>query len=168
MRLGRASLALTFLAVIGLCVAGTASSAASQRVTASTTLVEGSTCTTPVQKGKNLVVEHCTGGVETWSGDITGTGIYSFDRVTNLASGTAVLMNGVETIEDACVLGTCGGDLYSKWHEHDQRSGSFLIEQSFHGGTGPFAGVNINYYLADEPSARARLEILGAHLEAAE
>jgi len=28
------------------------------------------------------------------------------------------------------------------------------------GGAGPFAGVNVNYYLADEPSGRAKLEIL--------
>ena len=82
-------------------------------------------------------------------GDITGTGKYSFDRITNLASGTAVLVNGVEVIEGACVLGTCGGDLYSKWHEHDQRSGSFLIEQSFHGGTGPFARAHGSIRIVD-------------------
>ena len=140
MRFGRAPAALGLLAVVGLCVAGTASSAATQRVTARTTFVPGSTtCTPPAPKAQNLTVEHCTGGVETWAGDITGTGHYSFDRVKNLASETAVLTNGVEVIEGACVLRTCGGDLYSKWHEHDQRSGSFLIEQSFHGGTGPFA-----------------------------
>jgi hypothetical protein len=148
MRFGRASLALTFLAVIGLCVTGTASSAGSQRVTASTTLVQGSTCSAPVQKG-NVTLEHCTGGIETWTGDITGTGIYSFDRVTNLSSGTAVLLNGVETIFNACVLGTCGGNLYSKWHEHDQRSGSFLIEQSFHGGTGPFTRAHGSIRIVD-------------------
>jgi hypothetical protein len=125
-----------------------ASGGAAQRVTATTTLVTGSTCTTPVQKGK-VTVQHCTGGIETWSGDITGTGVYSFDRITNLASGTAVLINGVETIEDACVLGTCGGDLFSKWHEHDQRSGSFLIEQSFHGGTGPFARAHGSIRIVD-------------------
>ena len=126
MRFGRAPAALGLLAVVGLCVAGTASSAATQRVTARTTFVPGSTtCTPPAPKAQNLTVEHCTGGVETWTGDITGTGKYSFDRITNLASGTAVLVNGVEVIEGACVLRTCGGDLYSKWHEHDQRSGCF-------------------------------------------
>ena len=62
MRFGRASLALTFLAVIGLCVAGTASSAATQRVTASTTLEEGSTCTPPVQKGNVTSVIAPTAG----------------------------------------------------------------------------------------------------------
>jgi len=130
MRFRRAPMALGLLAVVGLSVAGTASSAATQSVTARTTFVPGSTtCTPPAPKAQNLTVEHCTGGEETWTGDITGTGHYSFDRVTNERSGTAVLMNGVEVIEGACVLGTCGGDLYSIWNEHDQRSGSFLIEQ---------------------------------------
>ena len=92
MRFGRASVALGLLAVVGLCVAGTASSAGTQRVTARTTFVAGSTtCTPPAPKAQNLTVEHCTGGVETWTGDITGTGRYSFDRITNLSSGTAVL-----------------------------------------------------------------------------
>jgi hypothetical protein len=150
MKPGRASFTLAFLAVIGLCVASTASSAGTQRVTASTTFVVGSTtCTPPAPKAQNLTVEHCTGGKEMWTGDITGTGFYSFDRVTNLASGTAVLMNGVETIKAACVLGTCGGDLFSKWHEHDQESGSFLIEQSFHGGTGPFAKAHGSIRIVD-------------------
>ena len=100
MRFGRAPAALGLLAVVGLCVAGTASSAATQRVTARTTFVPGSTtCTPPAPKAQNLTVEHCTGGVETWTGDITGTGKYSFDRITNLASGTAILVNGVEVIE---------------------------------------------------------------------
>jgi len=148
MRLGRSSLALTFLAVIGLCVAGTASSAGSERVTASTTLQQGATCSTPVQKG-NVTREHCANGIEIWSGDITGIGIYEYDKVTNLSSGTAVLQNGVETIFNACVLGTCGGDLHSKWHEHDQRSGSFLIEQSFHGGTGPFTRAHGSIRIVD-------------------
>jgi len=150
MRFGRASVALGLLCVVGLCVAGTASSAATQRVTARTAFVLGSTtCTPPAPKAQNLTVEHCTGGVETWTGDITGTGHYSFDRVTNLSSGTAVLTNGVEVIEDACVLGTCGGILFSKWHEHDLKSGSFLIEQSFHGGTGPFANAHGSIRIVD-------------------
>jgi hypothetical protein len=148
MRFGRASVALVFLAVIGLCMAATASSAGTQPVTVTTTFVSGSTCTAAVQKG-NVTRQHCTGGKETWSGDITGNGTYSFDRVTNLSSGTAVLQNGVETIENACVLGTCGGSLYSKWHEHDLSSGSFHIEQSFHGGTGPFARAHGSIRIVD-------------------
>ena len=150
MRFRRAPIALGLLAVVGLSVAGTASSAATQSVTARTTFVPGSTtCTPPAPKAQNLTVEHCTGGEETWTGDITGTGHYSFDRVTNQRSGTAVLMNGVEVIEGACVLGTCGGDLYSIWNEHDQRSGSFLIEQSFHGGTGTFARAHGSIRIVD-------------------
>ena len=148
MKPGRASFTLAFLAVIGLCVASTASSAGTQRVTAATELVSASTCTTVEEKGP-LTIERCTGGVETWSGDITGTGTYSFDLVTNERSETAVLMNGVETITNACVLGTCGGSLFSKWHEHDLKSGSFLIEQSFHGGTGPFANAHGSIRIVD-------------------
>jgi hypothetical protein len=148
MRFGRVSLALTLLAVVGLCVAGTAGSAATQRVTATTTLVSGSTCSPPVKQG-NVTRQHCSGGRETWLGDITGTGTYAFDRVTNLSSGTSVLVNGVETIDNACVLGTCGGSLYSKWHEHDLASGSFHIEQSFHGGTGPFARAHGSIRIVD-------------------
>lgn len=148
MKPGRASFTLAFLAVIGLCVAGTASSAGTQRVTAATELVSASTCTTVEEKGP-LTIEHCTGGVEEWTGDITGTGTYSFDRITNNESGTAVLKNGVETITDACVLGTCGGSLFSIWHEHDLKSGSFLIEQSFHGGTGPFAKAHGSIRIVD-------------------
>ena len=60
-----------------------------------------------------------------------------------------MLTNGVEVIHNACVLGTCGGDLYSKWHEHDKRSGSFLIEQSFHGGTGPFTRAHGSIRIVD-------------------
>ena len=67
MRFGRASLALAFLAVVGLCVAGTASSAGTQPVTATTTTVQNATCSVTAQKG-NIVVSHCTGGVETWVG----------------------------------------------------------------------------------------------------
>ena len=101
-----------------------------------------------MQKG-NVTRQHCTGGRETWSGDITGTGIYEYDKVTNLSSGTAVLLNGVETIFDACVLDTCEGNLYSKWHEHDLSSGSFHIEQSFDGGTGSFTRAHGSIRIVD-------------------
>ena len=50
--------------------------------------------------------------VETWSGDITGTGTYSYDRIVNLTTGVRVVVNGFETIDNACVLGTCGGSLF--------------------------------------------------------
>jgi hypothetical protein len=117
-------------------------------VTAKTTLVSGATCSAPVQRG-NVTLSHCANGIETWSGDITGIGIYEYDKVTNLSSGTAVLLNGVETIFDACVLDTCEGNLYSTWHEHDLSSGSFLIEQSFHGGTGPFTRAHGSIRIVD-------------------
>ena len=141
MRFGRTSLALPFLAVVGLCVAGTASSAGTQPVTVQTTFVSGTTCSAPVQTG-NVTRKHCTGGVETWAGDITGTGTYSYDRVTNLTSGAVITVDGVETIADACVLGICGGDLYSRWIQQTLPAGapaSRHIEQSFNGGTGNFA-----------------------------
>ena len=48
MRFGRASLVLAFLAVIGLGVAGTASSEGTQPVTATTVTVTGATCSDPV------------------------------------------------------------------------------------------------------------------------
>lgn len=92
MRFGRASLALAFLAVVGLCVAGTASSAGTQPVTATTVTVTGATCSTPVQKG-NVTVQHCTDGKETWIGDITGNGTYSYDRIKNLTTGVRVVVN---------------------------------------------------------------------------
>jgi hypothetical protein len=140
MRFGRASLALAFLAVIGLCVAGTASSAGTQPVTATADLDQPTTCSAPVQIG-NVTRSHCTNS-ETWSGDISGHGFYSYDRVTSLSSGTSVLLNGVETIFNACVLGTCGGSLYSRWNEQDLSTGSFHIEQSFLGGTGAFTNAH--------------------------
>ena len=76
MRLGRASLTTAFLAVISLCVAGTASSAGTRPVTATTITVQSATCSVTAQKG-NVVASHCTGGIETWVGDITGTGTAS-------------------------------------------------------------------------------------------
>jgi hypothetical protein len=132
---------LGFLAVIGLSVADAASAGGTRPVTATTTTVHNSTCSAPVQKG-NVLVKHCTGGVETWSGDITGTGTYYYDSVTNLTTGVRTIGDGVETIANACVLGTCGGTLYSRWNEQDQPTGSFHIEQSFQGGTGPFANAH--------------------------
>ena len=135
---------MAFLAVIGLCVAGTASSAGTQPVVATAEVADPSTttCTPPVQKGQ-VTFEHCTGGTETWSGDITGLGTYSYDRVTNLKSGVRNVINGVETIENACIRTTCGGTLFSRWNENDLPADSsapdtFHIEQSFQGGTGPF------------------------------
>jgi hypothetical protein len=148
MRFGRASLVLAFLAVIGLCVAGTASSAGTQAVTATTATVTGASCSTPVQKGK-VTVTHCTGGVETWFGDITGTGTYSYDRITNLITGVRVVVNGVETIDNACVLGTCGGSLYSRWNENDLPSGDLRLEQSFRGGTGAFTKAHGSIRVVD-------------------
>src|ERR1700675_4301670 len=143
MRFRRASLALAVLAVVGLGVASTASSAGTQPVTATTTGIPNTTtCTTPVQKG-NVTFVHCIGGKETWSDDIRGDGTYSYDRVTNLTTGARNVINGVETIANACIGTTCGGTLYSRWNENDLPAGSsapdtFHIEQSFQGGTGNF------------------------------
>lgn len=148
MRFGRASLTLAFLAVVGLCMVGTASGAGTQPVTATTTTLQSATCSTPVQIG-NVTRTHCTGGIEEWSGDITGIGTYSYDRITNLTSGTRVVVNGVETIDDACVLGTCGGSLYSRWNEPDLPTGSLHIEQSFQGGTGNFTKAHGSIRLVD-------------------
>jgi hypothetical protein len=146
MRFGRASLLLASLAVIGLCVAGTASGAGTRPVTATTATVTSATCSTPVQKG-NVTVTHCTGGVETWFGDITGTGTYSYDRIVNLTTGVRVVVNGVETIDDACVLGTCGGSL--RWNENDLCSGDLKLEQSFRGGTGAFTKAHGSIRVVD-------------------
>ena len=127
------------IVVIGLSAATPASGAGTRPVTATTVTESGATCTDPpVQKG-NVEIRHCSGGVETWSGDITGLGVYSYDSVTNLKTGVRVVMNGVETIYNACVLGVCGGDLYSRWNEQDLKSGTTHIEQSFQGGTGALA-----------------------------
>ena len=65
MRIRRASLAVAFLAVVGLSVAGIASSAGTQAVTATTAGVSPSTttCTPAVQKG-NVTFVHCTNGQE--------------------------------------------------------------------------------------------------------
>jgi hypothetical protein len=52
----------------------------------------------------NMTVQHCTDGVEEWTGDITGIGTYSYDRIINLTTGVRVVVNGVETIEDAWFL----------------------------------------------------------------
>jgi hypothetical protein len=49
-----------------------------------------------------------------------------------------VVVNGVETIDNACVLGVCGGSLFSRWNENDPRSGDLKLEQSFRGGAGVF------------------------------
>jgi hypothetical protein len=136
MRLGRASLALAFLTVVVLGVAGTASAAGTQPVTANADLNQPTTCSTPVQVG-GVMLSHCTND-ETWTGDISGTGFYSYDRVTSVASGASVLLNGVETIVNACVLDTCGGSLNTIWNEQDLPTGDFHIEQNFQGGTGAF------------------------------
>ena len=114
-------------------------------MTATTTGPSTTTCTPPIQKG-NVTFVHCTNGTEEWTGDITGHGAYSYDRVTNLTTNAMNVINGVETITNACVLGTCGGTLYSRWNENDLPDlpeGSSApvtthIEQSFQGGTGPF------------------------------
>jgi hypothetical protein len=151
MRFGRASLVLAFLAVIGLCVAGTAGSAGTKPVTATTTTDISATCSDPVQNGK-VTVTHCTGGVETWSGDITGTGTYSYDRRVNLKTGVRTVTNGVETIDNACVLGVCGGSLFSRWNENDLKSGDIKLEQSFQGGTGAFTNAHGSIRVVDPVS----------------
>jgi len=147
-RLLRASSVLALLAVTGLWVAGTASAAGTRPVTATTVTVTPATCSTPVQKGK-VTTTHCTDGVETWLGDITGTGTYSYDRIVNLTTGVRVVVNGVETIDDAYVLGTCGGSLYSRWNENDLRSGDIKLEQSFRGGTGAFTRAHGSIRVVD-------------------
>lgn len=151
MRFRRASLVLAFLAVVGLCVAGTAGGAGAQPVTATTVTLTSATCTTPVQKG-NVTVTHCTGGVEEWFGDITGIGTYSYDRIVNLTTGVRVVVNGVETIDNACVLGVCGGSLFSRWNENDLRSGDIKLEQSFRGGTGAFTKAHGSIRVVDPVS----------------
>lgn len=151
MRFGRASLVLAFLAVIGLGVAGTASSAGTEPVTATTTTDISATCSDPVQNG-NVTVTHCTGGVETWSGDITGTGTYSYDRRVNLTTGVRTVTNGVETIDNACVLGVCGGSLFSRWNENDLKSGDLKLEQSFWGGTGALTKAHGSIRVVDPVS----------------
>ena len=147
MRLRRTSLAVAFLAVVGLSVAGIASSAGTQAVTTTTAGIPHTTiCTTAVQTG-NVTRQHCSGGQETWSGDISGLGIYSYDRMKNLATGTTHTVNGVETITNACVGTVCGGTLFSRWTEADlpsdtSASATTHIEQSFTGGTGNFTNAH--------------------------
>lgn len=148
MRLQRVSLAVAFVAVIGLCVAGTASSAGTQPVTATTIFLVPATCSTPVKKG-NVEMTHCTGGIEEWVGDITGIGTYSYDRITNLETGVRTVRNGVETIVDACVLDTCGGTLFTRWNENDLKSGDVKLEQSFQGGTGAFTKAHGSIRVTD-------------------
>ena len=63
--------------------------------------------------------------------------------------GTKVVVNGVETIDDACVLGVCGGGLYSRWNENDLRSGALKLEQSFRGGTGAFTKAHGSIRVVD-------------------
>ena len=66
MRFGRASVAGAFLAVVGLSVAGTASSAGTQAVTATATGVSPSTTTcTATRTEGNVMFVHCTNGKET-------------------------------------------------------------------------------------------------------
>jgi hypothetical protein len=151
MRFGRASLALAFLAVFGLSVAGTASSAGAKPVTATTTTVTNATCTVPVQNG-NVAVTHCTGGAEDWTGDITGRGTYSYDRRVNLTTGVRTVTNGVETIVNACVRGVCGGSLFSRWNENDLKSGDLKLEQSFQGGTGALSKAHGSIRVIDPVS----------------
>jgi hypothetical protein len=151
MRFGRASLVLAFLAVVGLSVAGIASGAGAQPVTATTVTLTSATCTTPEQMGK-VTVTHCTGGVEEWFGNITGIGTYSYDRIVNLTTGVRVVVNGVETIDDACVRGVCGGSLFSRWNENDLKSGDLKLEQSFLGGTGAFTKAHGSIRVVDPDS----------------
>jgi hypothetical protein len=137
MRLARSLVALVSMVAMSLCATGTASAAGTRPVTTSTETVTEATCSAPVQKG-NVLISTCTGGVETWSGDITGTGRYSYEKIVNQTNEVRVTRNGVETIEEACVLGTCGGTLYTRWNENVSASEATKIEQSFQGGTGPF------------------------------
>jgi len=148
MRFGRASLVLAFLAVTGLCVAAAASGAGAKPVTATTVTITNATCTPPVQNG-NVTVQHCFGGVEDWVGDITGRGTYSYDRRVNLTTGVRTVTNGVETIVNACVLGVCGGSLFSRWNENDLKSGDLKLEQSFRGGTGAFTKAHGSIRVVD-------------------
>ena len=150
MRFGHASLAVAFLAAIGLCVTSAASGAGTQPVTVTTVVSGDPTCSDPVQTG-NVTRSHCSNSEE-WSGDITGHGEYEYDLVENLTSGILTYQNGVETIYDACVFDTCGGDLYARWNEQDVPTGSFHIEESFRGGTGPFtkAHGSIRYNISLE------------------
>lgn len=148
MRLRKASSVLAFLTVFGACLVGTASGAGTQPVTATTAPLTSATCSTPVVRG-NVTVKRCTGGVEAWIGDITGIGTYSYDRITNRTTNVMVVVNGVETIDNACVLGTCGGSLYSRWNENDLKSGDLKIEQSFRGGTGAFRNAHGSIRVVD-------------------
>ena len=84
------------------------------------------------------------------SGDITGTGTYSYDKIVNQTTDVRVTLNGVETIANACVLGVCGGSLYSRWNENDVPSGAIKIEQSFQGGTGAFTKAHGSIRVVDD------------------
>ena len=139
---------LALLGAVGLCVAGTASGAGSKPVTATTVTLSAAVCGAPVQKG-NTTITHCENGMEEWFGDITGIGTYSYDRIVNLTTGVRVVVNGVETIEDACVLDACGGSLFSRWNENDLKSGDLKLEQSFRGGTGAFTNAHGSIRVVD-------------------
>jgi hypothetical protein len=122
----------------------TLASAATVRVSGTTTEVFEPPCEDPVFTG---VIGRChtEGHIETWAGSISGTGVFDEDATLNFVTGE-FHASGSEIITDACVGDRCG-TLELTWH------GSGLVnletfalisadgQQRFTGGTGDLEGA---------------------------
>jgi hypothetical protein len=91
----------------------TLASAATVRVSGTTTEVFESPCEDPVFTG---VIGRCRteGHIETWAGSISGTGVFDEDATLNFVTGE-FHASGSEIITDACVGDRCG-TLELTWH----------------------------------------------------
>ena len=157
MKVREAFVILTLVGVFVLAPA-TLASAATVRVTGTTTEVLEPPCEQPVFTG---VIARChrEGLIETWAGGISGTGVFDEDATLNLVTGV-FQASGSETITDTCVGDRCG-TLELTWHGSglvDLETGALLSahgQQRITGGTGDLEGAkgSLTFSLAGEGPA---------------
>jgi hypothetical protein len=141
MRIGRI-LALAGLVPLLLVAPAVTASAATVRVTGTTTETSPGTCSELVFTGRIGTIL-CEGLVEDWDGGIEGTGVFNEERTLNFASGQ-LLIRGTETV-DACVGVNCGTleSTFQASGKLDLQTFEFFLtgEQHFTGGTGDLTGA---------------------------
>jgi hypothetical protein len=104
MAIRRVSLLVAVTGIFVLAASGSANAAA-LRVSGALIETSSGTCGEPVWTGAVATI-HCVGLAETWTGDISGTGVFDEAVSLNFFSGE-VHVSGTETFR-GCVGGSCG------------------------------------------------------------
>ena len=157
MRVRRVSVIVALVGVFTLALANGAVAAATRVAGTTAEVVPSGTCSDPKWTGPIGTIS-CVGRMETWAGDISGTG--TFDEAISLNFITGELQVSGEAVTNACVGELCG-TLESTFHGSGRLDlETFAVifidgEQHFTGGAGDLEGAkgSIRFSLIGEGPA---------------